>query len=233
VEPERGFAPNGNLKASYGNGWVGTAIELPTAPGRGTVTYAAGGTATVATVSAATAFSDMTPARSGTCPPKEGEPGACDWATVTAATLGTAAIATSRGTATVPAWEFTIDGLAEPLVRVAVAPASITAVPSPVEPGPARTMPGLVPAVGLVAMSGSTITASLGIGACDTAPVGLVWESAEMVVLGGTVAPPPPDTVCTSNLVLAPVTVTTKAPVGARVVVDAMTGRLLHLQPGT
>jgi hypothetical protein len=232
VEPEHGFVPNGNLKASYGNGWVRSAIDLPTVAGHGTVTYAAGGTTTVATTSAAKAFADISPARVGVCPPKEGHPGTCDWVTVTAATLGEATIATSRGAATVPVWEFTVDGLAEPLRRVAVAPEAVTAVPAPAEPDPARRVPGLVAVMNLVAVGGSTITASLGIGACDSAPTALVWESADMVVLGGTVTPPPPDTVCTANLVLAPVTVTTTAPVGTRVIVDAMTGQHLEVRPG-
>ena len=67
----------------------------------------------------------------------------CDWAIVSKVEPGTTTILTSRGEATVPTWKFTVVGLREPIVRVAVDPTDISAMPRSLlstvaAPGPER-----------------------------------------------------------------------------------------------
>ncbi|MCI4064437.1 hypothetical protein MRQ36_18250 [Micromonospora sp. R77] len=136
--------------------------------------------------------------------------------------LGTAAVRTSRGTAEVPAWLFTVEELTAPVARLAVAPSAVTAVPEP--PAPPRSAPdGVVGAQDLVApVDGTRLTYRLGIGACDTGTTPLVAERDDVVVVGGGVTRA--TGVCTDQLKLEPVTVTLTAPLGARPVLDVLTG---------
>ncbi|MGW4461143.1 hypothetical protein [Micromonospora sp. NPDC004704] len=151
---------------------------------------------------------------------------ACTPLTVTKVELGTTTIRTSRGEATVPAWLFTVDELATRIARVAVA-ASATGTP-PEPPAPADTpAEGLVGAQDLVGTDGSKLTYRLGVGACDTEVTPLVREQDDLVLLGGTAVRS--DGICTDQLVLQPVTVTLEAPLAARTVLDASSGRPLIL----
>jgi hypothetical protein len=70
----------------------------------------------------------------------------------------------------------------------------------------------------------------LGVGACDKDMTGLVWESDQVVVIGGSVTPPGPEMACTAQLLLHPVQVNTAKPVGNRVILDAVTGQPVLLQ---
>jgi hypothetical protein len=154
-------------------------------------------------------------------------PVACVPLTVTAARLGTVAVRTSRGEAQVPAWLFTVDGLAAPVARLAVAAAAIGTVPSPstsaLPPGAA----GLVSAEDLTAVDGARLTYRLGVGGCDRDVTALVGQRTDVVVVGGRVTRP--SGTCAAILLLHPVTVTLDAPLGARPVLDAITGRPLLL----
>ena len=226
VISDQGFSPNENLKASFGNGYVRADVPLPNKAGSGTVSYADGTTASVPTVSALDAYAAMVPPQFGDCPPREGSSDTCDWATVTAATPGTTSIQTTRGPATVPAWLFTVEGLADPIARVAVAPSAMAELPDQIvdEAPPA----GLRSAQGLLGTDGSTIRFQLGLGACDRDARALVWENSDIVVVGGTASDPDPGTACVAMLELRPVTVTTTAPIAARPIVDAATGQPLR-----
>lgn len=226
VFSDRGFAPNGNLKASFGNGYVRADVPLPTTTGTGTVTYADGTTQSVPTLSALDAYDAMVPPQVGDCPPRRGTTDTCDWARVTAATWGTTRVETTRGPATVPAWLFTISGLDDPVARVAVAPTGMTQLPEPIidEAPPA----GLRSAQGLLGVNGTTVRFQLGLGACDRDARSLVWESPDIVVVGGTASDPDPGTACLAMLELRPVSVTTATALGGRPIVDAATGQPLR-----
>lgn len=219
VEPD--WNPNGILKASFGNGWIRTSSPLPEVSGLGVIQYADGTSQSVPLVGAAEAYGEL-PRRVGDCP-TDGRPPRCAWLTITGARLSTVAIETSRGVAEVPAWSFTVDGLPQPLLRVAVASSSITTLPAE-EPGPNHPA-GVVSAVQLESSQGDSIAFDIGIGACDKAPQGLVSEFPELIVVGGSASPPGAGTSCDSQLVLRRVEVRTTAPVGSRPIVDAVTGR--------
>ena len=151
---------------------------------------------------------------------------ACTPLTVTKVELGTTTVRTSRGEATVPAWLFTVEELATRIARVAVARTSVGTVPEPA--APARTkVEGLVGAQDLIAVDGTKLTYRLGVGACDTAITPLVREQDDLVLVGGTAIRS--TGICTDQLLLQPVTVTLDAPLAARTVLDAVSGRPLLL----
>jgi hypothetical protein len=222
VEPA--WTPNGDLKASYGNGWIRSASPLPDTAGKGEVRFADGASLPTSLVGAQTAYNRF-PKRTGTCP-MGGQPLTCQWLTITAARLSTVEILTTRGRAIVPAWHFTVSGVAQPLISVAVAPSAMTPIPRMTLPRP-RSADGLVGAMDLASSSGRVVAFKIGIGACDKDPRGLVLETPELVVVGGSVTRPDPGTLCTAQLVLHPVEVRTKQPVGRRPVVDAISGQPL------
>lgn len=221
---EPAWSPNGDLKASYGNGWIRSASPLSDATGRGVIRFEDGTSLPVPLVGAQTAYGRF-PQRTGDCP-RTGQPPTCLWLTITSARLSTAQIHTSRGQAVVPAWHYTVAGLRQPLVSAAVGPSAITSLPQlPLPDHPASE--GVVSAFQLISLRGNAVAFNIGIGACDKDPRGLVRETPELVVIGGSVTPPDPGTACTAQLLLHPVEVVTKEPVGTRPIVDAMSGRLL------
>ncbi|MGB2569425.1 hypothetical protein ACPFP2_13370 [Micromonospora citrea] len=235
---------NADTEAAFRAGWYRDQIELPAArPAAGTIRFP-DGTTTVPLVSAAEAYRQVD---QGDPPPCEGrpeaprptvEPGpdgsvsspvatACIPLTVTAVRLGTAGVRTSRGVADVPAWLFTVEELAAPVARVAVAPQSVGALPEPT--APARPAPdGVVAAQHLRATDGATLGYVLGVGSCDTGITPLVRERDDVVVVGGAVTRS--TGVCNEMLKLEPVTVTLTAPLGGRPVLDVVTGQVLTEQ---
>jgi hypothetical protein len=233
VEPD--WAPVGHLKASFSGGWVRTARPLPDLAGTGTVRYAASdGALTVRTVGAATAYRAMTNPRSGECPPPAGG-GGCGWLTVTRATLTTAEMATARGPATVPVWAFAVEGLDEPLLRVAVEPAQEVSDFEPqLPPTPTTDGVGLASGQDVVRSQGRDLTVRVGIGSCDGDPVAHVTQTDDLVVVGATVALPSGDVACDAMLNLRELTVTLDRPLGDRPVLDLASGRpLLPMAPLT
>lgn len=228
VEPD--WSPDGVLKASFGNGWIHTSSPLPDLGGRGVIRFADGTTLSVALVGAKAAY-DQLPQRAGDCP-TDGQPPRCHWLTITQAQLSTASIETSRGPAEVPAWSFTVDGLPRPLLVVAVAPSSTTTLP--LEGSGLDHPDGIVSAMQLEPSRGShSVAFDIGTGACDKGAQGLVSEFPELIVVGGTVAPPEAGAPCDDQLVLQRVEVRTTGPVGTRPIVDALTGRPVLARPAT
>ena len=226
VEPA--WTPNGDLKASYGNGWIRSTSPLPDTTGQGNIRFADGTTLPVPLDGAQTAYSRL-PQRSGDCP-MAGQPPTCQWLTITAAQLSTVQVSTTRGQATVPAWRFAVAGLTQPLIRVAVAPSAMTSLPQVTLPDH-RAPAGVVGAMNLVSSRGDVVAFTIGIGACDTDPRGLVRETPELVVVGGSVTLPDAGTSCTAQLLLQRVEVRTKQPVGTRPIVDALSGQPVLTQP--
>lgn len=225
TEPD--WTPRPNLKAAFGNGWVRTATALPTTPGNGTVTYDDGTSVPVGTLDAQTAYDAMVNPRSGPCPRPEGGAG-CDWVTITSARRVTTSLLTARGPATVPAWSFSVQGLRAPLVRVAVEAVEVGDLePADLPPSPADGRRVLLTGQDVVGHTPSSLTVTLGSGACDTDLTEHVLETDDLVVVGGTALGPPPGQACNSMLRLQEVTVPLTAELGDRPVVDAASGRPL------
>lgn len=221
IAPEDGFPPDGNLKVAFGSGWYQTATQLPDKAGSGTIQFSDGSKLDVPLESAADTYQAIDKGDAN-CP-------GCVSLVVTGATLGSAQVRTSRGLADVPVWLFAIEGMDRPVGHVAVAPEVIKPLPTPTIPEWRRNAP-LVSAEELLTVHGTMIEFNLGVGACDKAIVGLVWESEQFIVIGGSVQPPGPAEACTSNLVMHPEQVTLTKPVGARVILDAITGRPVLLR---
>jgi hypothetical protein len=158
-----------------------------------------------------------------------GEQDRCPVLTVTGVRAGTVPIATSRGPAEVPAWLFDVDGLDEPLARVAVAPTAI-ADPMRLSGIDSGYLEGLAPALWLDAVDETQVTYQVGIGACDLQPLPLVYETTALVVIGGTAQEAPGITGCTDQEVPAELTVTLDAPVGTRPLL-ASNGEVLTFTP--
>jgi len=226
VEPS--WSPNGDLKASFGNGWIRSASPLSDTTSGGAIRFADGASLRVPLEGAQTAYSRF-PKRYGACP-MAGQPPTCQWLTITAARMSTTQILTSRGLALVPAWSYTAAGLRQPLVRVAVAPSAITPPPQVALPGQAR-LDGVVSALRLISSTGDGLAFDIGIGACDKDPRGLVSEFPDLIVIGGSVTGPEAGTPCPAVLLSHRVEVRTKRPVGTRPVVDALSGQPLLIQP--
>ncbi|MFD2764212.1 hypothetical protein [Micromonospora eburnea] len=147
--------------------------------------------------------------------------------TVSGVKLGSASVRTSRGVAEVPAWLFTVAELRVPVARLAVASGAVGAVPEGV--APTRSVPdGVVSVVSLDAVDGARLDYRLGLGACDSGLTPLVLERDDVVVLGGGVTRSTGP--CTLQLVMKPTSVTLRAPLGDRVVLDVGGGGPVTLE---
>jgi hypothetical protein len=80
----------------------------------------------------------------------------------------------------------------------------------------------------LTSVGDSTLGYTIGVGGCDHNPSAQVYESADAVVIGGTVERTMG--VCPDYLKLQPVTVTLGQPLGSRVVLDVVTGQAVPRQ---
>jgi hypothetical protein len=204
-------------KQALVNGWYKLAGTLPDAPAHGTITFADGSTLDVALAGAQQAYQAI----------DHGDaPSTCTGAgcnlTVTKATLGTMTMATSRGQAAVPAWVFTVAELTSPVSRVAVAPVSVHELPTAPagDPDPAHWLTGVGGVAG--SSAGKTLTLSYTGGSCDTSATGQVYETDQAVVVGVLVTVP--TGVCDLVAQLRTVPVALAKPLGARVLLDGLTG---------
>jgi hypothetical protein len=225
----KGAGFSNDTKLAYGNGWFRSTAQLSTkAPPAGSIRFSDGKTLSVPLVSAADAYRAIDkgdpPCTSGrgvapaVQPPvpddplplkSKAAPGQCTALTVTGAKLGTVALRTNRGEATVPAWLFTVDEIAGPVARVAVAPPAIETVPSPDMPMPGHDS---------VTVDGARLTYSI-ITGCAKDIVPLAYEAEDVVVVG--VKSTPADGACPAIAKVEPVTVTLTAPLGDRVVLNS------------
>ncbi|MET7421560.1 hypothetical protein [Dactylosporangium sp. NPDC005555] len=167
-------------KESLNAGKVKAAGVLPKAPQPGgEVVWDGGGSRTVAIIGAAEALEELVKGGAGSC-------AECGTIEVTGARLGTAKIQTARGAATAPAWEFTVEGSAVLVTRVAFAvSAGVTVVPPPWNASnPPRGL-----RIDSATVNGTTLTAQF-VGAPNpaTGPCGIDYtaeavESANAVVV--------------------------------------------------
>lgn len=226
IEPD--WTPRPQLKEAFGNGWMRTATALPTQTGTGTITWRDGSVVTVRTIDAQTAYDATLNPRTGRCPRPDGHSPGCDWLTVTGAHRVTATLRTARGPVEVPAWSFSLEGLQQPLVRVAVdavEPGDLE--PTELPPIPTRGRRVLLNGQDVVGHTATALTITLGSGACDADLREQVLETADVVVVGGTALGPEPGTICDSSLRLHEVTVPLRQVLGGRPVVDVASGRPL------
>ncbi|MEI8407376.1 MULTISPECIES: hypothetical protein [unclassified Kribbella] len=152
--------------------------------------------------------------------------------TITAASLGTAEVVTSRGPATVPAWSFTAKRLSRKIVVVAVSKDVLKTPAMPVPPpGLDDPAPGLLHAEILARVEGSTLTFFLNHGDCDGNLRAHVLEFDDLVVVGGSHDQPPAGTACTAALRRSAAVVALAAPLGDRAVISASTGIRLFPNP--
>ncbi|MDG4832326.1 hypothetical protein O7627_23895 [Solwaraspora sp. WMMD1047] len=249
VPPARGFTDD--TWHAFAAGWYRLRAPLPTNPAGSTVVeFPDRTTMRVPLVDARTAYAAMdrgdppcqhpdnpvppgsapgapvpTPAGTGADPTAPvGAPAThtCAVLTVTAVAPGTTELATSRGPVTVPAWLFTVAELPEPVARAALDPASLSAPPQPSVP-PWAEAPQLASPARLTRVDGNRLTYPIGISGCDRNPVGLAYETDDLVVIGGR-SDPPTGGPCTGALALPQVTVTLAEPLGSRVVLAVGTG---------
>jgi hypothetical protein len=226
LPPDAGFS--NDTKLAYGNGWFRSNTQLSTkAQSGGSIRFADGKVLSVPLVSAADAYRAIDkgdpPCNSdGGIPPAvqtdgpenppavkgKAMPAQCTALTVAGVKLGTVQLRTSRGEATVPAWLFTVDEMAGPLARVAVAPTATKALPSG---GPVIT------GLDSVTVDGARLTYPIEVGCVkDVTP--LVYEAEDVVVVGAKSTPV--DGVCPLVAKTEPVTITLKAPLGDRIVLN-------------
>ncbi|WP_330291345.1 hypothetical protein [Streptomyces sp. NBC_00576] len=144
--------------------------------------------------------------------------------TVVGARLGETTIATSRGTATVPAWLFTLEGYDTPLKRVAVTPSKLPR--PPIEQAQQGAVGGLrrVTRLAGTAMDGRSITVKATHGACDDGPIVKVLETDENVVLYASIAGAQSGP-CSTDMTEQSVKVELRKPLADRILLDALTGQ--------
>lgn len=239
------ITPGGDMPAdvryALDSGWYKAKSDLPQqVPDPVQAALPEGQTVTLHLVSAQQAFAAMdkgdppcTPGAPGAPTPTGTDPGApaggpaqhsCTALTVAGVRLGAVDVRTNRGVVTLPAWLFTVDELPAPIARVAVDPAAFGSLPAN-EIGSWEGTP--VSGVNnLRAVDSKAIEFVIGIGACSSDPAGLVHESADAVVLGGWARKTDPGP-CIGSLALVPVTVTLAQPLGARALLDAVSGQPL------
>jgi hypothetical protein len=116
---------NGGYKQSMMAGRVEAVAALPAAPAlTGNLVWADGTTLSLPLVAAEETLAHLRRAGTGDCVD-------CAPLKVTGARLTTMTISTTRGSATVPAWEYALDGTAVRLARPAVAASSVVQVTPP------------------------------------------------------------------------------------------------------
>jgi len=224
--PSGGFSSDA-AKMAFINGDLVFTGSPPSAAPAGVVTWPDGSTMKVHVLSEAQAFGALTSSKQ--CP------GCTTTAlAVTAVRPTTLDVPTSRGTASVPAWAFTLKGVSAPVIEAALAPGSYV---TPYTFGTQSEKLGPLGAAFVGGMSvspsadGRTLTVGLAGSPCDTAWGGLVAEVGGVVVVGGWMHDPNPDQPCAAMLLLRKAAVRLAAPLGARTVLDAATGQPATQEP--
>jgi hypothetical protein len=212
--------------------------QQPT-PRSGTVTFSDGSTLAVPLESPTKAFQEFV--APGPCHPAATPPAAptppsgatadCPRARITGVALGIRHVMTGRGEADVPMWLYTIPGVDIPLERVAIDPSAYS-LPRGTGGGTENTgvdyvAPGFYGSASLQAVDGTAVTYRVWAGACDKVLGPLVYEDAKAVVVGATVIEYTGS--CQASLNLHRMSVTLRAPLGDRIVLDGVTGNPLPL----
>ncbi|MEV0165068.1 hypothetical protein [Nonomuraea fuscirosea] len=204
-------------RSSHNGAWR-LATQLPTgSPTRADVRWPDGEVSPVPVVSAVRAYAEF----SGPADPIEEECPAkgCRPLRVTGAELGEVPLETSRGRIRVPAWMFTVEGVEQKKVHVAVDPSAVT-------PRPERTRGGEeeVMAYELVPGKPRELLLRYGYGACDSVRGPRAYETGDLVVVDMDERDTSSGEPCLLIRRSATATVTLARPLGDRLVLDLGTG---------
>ncbi|MEV5961849.1 hypothetical protein AB0L70_08795 [Kribbella sp. NPDC051952] len=214
------------LAWSAGNVVIAPGVRIP--PGGGSrVDFADGSSVPTTVLDARPALAGEIGSQASNC---RSIPAALCKLTITAVTLGTAKIDTTRGPATGPAWSFTVKGLSIKIVVLAV-PQDV--LKSPALPVPPTSLPtpsrNLLSPDALRRADGNILTFTLNHGACDPNLASHVVEYDDLVVIGGTHTAFSGG--CIAVLRSTPTTITLTQPLGDRAVITADTGIRLFVDP--
>ncbi|MEU0483294.1 hypothetical protein ABZ260_29420 [Streptosporangium sp. NPDC006013] len=218
----QGWAHVGRIPAwvnrSSHNGAWRLAAKLPEdSPDRADVRWPDGEVSQAPLITAASAYAEFSrPANliEEECPAK-----GCRPLRVTGARLGKVPLETSRGTIQVPAWVFTVEGVEQKKVHVAVDPSAVTARPGWVQGDVEEVM-----AFDLVAGKPNELLLRYGYGACDTIHGARVYETNRLVVVDVDERRSDSVEACPAILKTATITVTLARPLGDRLVLDSGIG---------
>jgi len=206
------------VNLSSHNGAWRVAAELPAdSPARADVRWPDGEVSQVPLITAARAYEEFSePAGliEEECPAK-----GCRPLRVTGAKLGKVPLETSRGMIRVPAWTFTVEGVKQKKVHVAVDPSAVTARPERVQGDVEETM-----AFDLAADKPDELLLQYGYGACDTIHGARAYETDQVVVVDVDKRRSDSAEVCPAVRMTATITVTLARPLGDRLVLDSGTG---------
>ena len=215
VQPPLFQAPTGTttdlVLASVRRGLVEVSSTVGDEPGNGVVDYATASDQSVPTLGARSTLRAFEDTQAGACPDFI----RCDPVQVASAAPTTMSAPTARGTATVPAWSFEVDGLTAPLVLPAVRVSS----PSDVAPGQSRSS-----WASLLARDGSTLRVNLIAPFCGGGYQRHLLETDAVIVVWATGAPGNGECVAA---VTKMETFTLHAPIGDRPVIDSIAGLVL------
>jgi hypothetical protein len=201
------------------------AVPLPRKPPRPGVVEFPDGDLKVPLLSATAAYRALDRGR-----PAAGciRPG-CPPLAVTGASLGTVLVSSSRGLALAPAWQFSLAGQLLPVMRLAVAPPAVAALPHPITP---EHDVRYRPVVNAIRDPGDPrrVTIWLKVGRCDVHPHTAVTETGHAVAAGLVT----PRYTCSSPEAggFYQTTITLRAPLGARLMFDASSGLPPIVRPG-
>jgi hypothetical protein len=218
-----------NNKPALMAGLVDAATQLPDdVPPRAEIRWNDGTTKTVPTISAAQSLKDLRDEPEGPCPE-------CHPLRVTGARLSTATVQTSRGPATAPAWEFSLEGTHVKVTRIAIAAGDGPAVQPP-RWDANNPLWGLRIDSATGTIGGLQLTVSF-IGAPDGAdkPCGADYaaeavESDLAVVIIVTAHSNPSQGACRAAGATRTATAVLARPLGDRTVLDVMEGRPVPVQ---
>ncbi|SDI55214.1 hypothetical protein SAMN05421869_10698 [Nonomuraea jiangxiensis] len=206
------------VNTSSHNGAWRLATELPAgSPRDADVRWPDGEVTRVPLVTAARAYQEFSkPADliEEECPAK-----GCRPLRVTGAELGRVPLRTSRGTIQAPAWLFTVEGVEQRKVHVAVDPSAVTARPERAQGDAEEVM-----AYDLVTGRPHDLRLQYGHGACSTVRGARAYETGQVVVVGVDEESLDSDTVCPAILKTDTTTVTLAGPLGDRLLLDSGTG---------
>ncbi|MEU7900086.1 hypothetical protein AB0B45_45555 [Nonomuraea sp. NPDC049152] len=200
------------------NGAWHLAAKLPVdSPVRGAVRWPDGSVSQVPLVTAAAAYAEFSePADliEDECPAKK-----CRPLRVSGVELGEVSLKTSRGMVRVPAWMFTVKGVEQKKVHVAVDPSAVAARPKRVQGDVEEVM-----AFDLVVGKPDELLLRYGYGACDTIHGAHAYETDQVVVVDVDQRRSDSAEVCPAILKTATITVTLARPLGDRLVLDSGAG---------
>ncbi|MFE3452779.1 hypothetical protein ACFXJ8_28025 [Nonomuraea sp. NPDC059194] len=204
-------------RSSHNGAWR-LAAKLPkNFPDRADVRWPDGEVSQVPLITAASAYGEFSkPADliEEECPAQ-----GCRSLWVTGARLGKVPLETSRGTIQVPAWMFTVEGVEQKKVHVAVDPSAVTARPERMQGGVEEVM-----AFDLVAGKPDELLLRYGYGACDTIHGARAYETDQLVVVDVDERRSDSAEACPDILKTATITVTLARPLDGRLVLDSGAG---------